>query len=93
MPPAGRHEAVFGTPAEDARRRDFTVNALFYNIADFSIIDYVGGISDLKARVIRTIGDPEQRFEEVRRAYNFTALQRMINVKKQLIRERDAGER
>ena len=64
VPPAGRHEAVFGTPAEDARRRDFTVNALFYNIADFSIIDYVGGISDLKARVIRTIGDPEQRFEE-----------------------------
>ncbi len=55
---------VFGTPAEDARRRDFTVNALFYNIADFSIIDHVGGIADLEARLLRTIGDPDERFEE-----------------------------
>ncbi len=38
---------VFGTPKEDAFRRDFTINALFYNIADFSIIDYVGGLKDL----------------------------------------------
>lgn len=63
-PPQRGEEGVFGTPAEDARRRDFTVNALFYNIADFSVIDYVGGISDLESRVIRTIGDPELRFEE-----------------------------
>jgi poly(A) polymerase len=57
-------EVVFGTPAEDARRRDFTVNALFYNIADFSIIDHVGGIEDLERGLIRTIGDPDQRFVE-----------------------------
>lgn len=57
-------EVVYGTPAEDARRRDFTVNALFYNIADFSVIDHVGGIEDLHRGVIRTIGDPEQRFLE-----------------------------
>jgi poly(A) polymerase len=57
-------EVVFGTPAEDARRRDFTVNALFYNIADFSIIDYVGGIEDLERKLIRTIGDPDHRFIE-----------------------------
>ena len=56
--------AVYGTPAEDAQRRDFTVNGLFYNIADFSVIDYVGGLEDLKARLIRTIGDPERRFHE-----------------------------
>jgi len=54
----------YGTPAEDARRRDFTVNALFYNIADFSVLDYVGGLADLEARLIRTIGDPEKRFQE-----------------------------
>ena len=52
----------FGTPAEDAFRRDITINGLFYNIADFSLIDYVGGIEDLKRQVIRTIGDPEERF-------------------------------
>lgn len=54
----------YGTPAEDARRRDFTVNALFYNIADFSVLDYVGGLEDLEAGLIRTIGDPETRFRE-----------------------------
>ena len=54
----------YGTPAEDARRRDFTVNALFYNIADFSVLDYVGGLDDLEAGVIRTIGDPDVRFQE-----------------------------
>jgi poly(A) polymerase len=52
----------FGTPAEDALRRDITVNGLFYNIADFSIIDYVGGMADLDRQVIRTIGDPDERF-------------------------------
>ncbi len=55
---------VFGTPREDAFRRDFTVNALFYNIADFSVIDYVGGVDDLEHRLIRAIGEPEIRFQE-----------------------------
>ena len=55
---------TFGTPEEDAFRRDFTVNALFYDIADFSIIDYTGGLRDLEARVIRSIGDPTERFQE-----------------------------
>jgi poly(A) polymerase len=54
----------FGTPREDAFRRDFTVNALFYNIGDYSVIDYVGGIEDLRARRIRAIGDPHVRFQE-----------------------------
>jgi poly(A) polymerase len=54
----------FGTPVQDAFRRDFTVNALFYNIEDFSILDYVGGIDDLNRRVLRTIGDPRVRFHE-----------------------------
>jgi poly(A) polymerase len=56
--------AVYGTPAEDAHRRDFTVNGLFYNISDFSVIDYVGGLDDLEQRLIRTIGDPVVRFRE-----------------------------
>jgi len=55
---------TFGTPEQDAFRRDFTVNALFYDIATFSIIDYTGGLEDLRARVIRSIGDPNVRFEE-----------------------------
>jgi poly(A) polymerase len=54
----------FGTPEEDALRRDITINGLFYNIADFSIIDYVGGMTDLEHQVIRTIGDPDERFEQ-----------------------------
>jgi len=54
----------FGTPEEDALRRDITINGLFYNIADFSIIDYVGGMADLNRQVIRTIGDPNERFEQ-----------------------------
>ncbi len=57
-------ENVFGTPREDAFRRDFTINALFYNIEDFSIIDYVGGLRDLSEKRIRMIGDPLVRFEE-----------------------------
>ncbi len=55
---------IFGTPEQDALRRDFTINALFYNIADFSIIDYAGGLKDLDAKVIRVIGDPDKRFAE-----------------------------
>ena len=54
----------FGTPAEDALRRDITVNGLFYDIADFSIIDCVGGMADLERQVIRTIGDPDERFQQ-----------------------------
>jgi poly(A) polymerase len=55
---------TFGTPREDALRRDFTVNGLFYDISDFSILDYVGGLEDLEAGLIRTIGDPDVRFRE-----------------------------
>src|ERR1700733_11449421 len=55
---------TFGTPEEDAFRRDFTVNALFYDIATFSIIDYVGGLEDLRSGIVRAIGDPEVRFRE-----------------------------
>ena len=55
---------VFGTPGEDALRRDFTINALAYNIADFSVIDYSTGLSDLQQRLIRPIGDPRVRFTE-----------------------------
>src|SRR6266849_4303807 len=55
---------TFGTPLQDARRRDFTINALFYNIADFSVIDYIGGINDLTDGQIRVIGDPDVRFRE-----------------------------
>jgi len=55
---------TFGSPIQDARRRDFTINALFYNIADFSVIDYVGGIDDLSEGRVRIIGDPDLRFRE-----------------------------
>jgi poly(A) polymerase len=55
---------VYGNIAEDAIRRDFTVNALYYNIADFSIIDYTGGIQDLERGVLRLLGDPETRYRE-----------------------------
>jgi len=55
---------VFGSPREDAYRRDFTVNALIYDVADYSVVDYVGGIDDLKKSVIRVIGEPDVRFCE-----------------------------
>jgi poly(A) polymerase len=55
---------TFGTPEEDAFRRDFTVNGLFYDIATFAVIDYVGGLKDLEERVLRSIGDPRVRFVE-----------------------------
>jgi poly(A) polymerase len=58
------HDNTFGTPEEDAFRRDFTINALFYDIATFSIIDYVGGLEDLREGVVRSIGDPRHRFQE-----------------------------
>jgi poly(A) polymerase len=59
-----QRDNTYGTPEEDAFRRDFTVNALFYDIGTFSIIDYVGGLADLDARIIRCIGDPDVRFLE-----------------------------
>ena len=55
---------TFGTPETDANRRDFTVNGLFYDIKTFAVIDYVGGLKDLKKKVIRSIGDPMIRFRE-----------------------------
>jgi len=55
---------TFGTPETDAYRRDFTVNGLFYDIKDFSVIDWVGGMKDLEKKVIRAIGDPNIRFQE-----------------------------
>ncbi|MEJ2361847.1 MAG: polynucleotide adenylyltransferase PcnB [Gammaproteobacteria bacterium] len=68
---------VFGTLAEDAWRRDFSVNALYYNIADFSVVDYTGGLDDLKQRRLRMIGDPHVRCQEdpvrILRAIRFAA--------------------
>lgn len=55
---------TFGTPEEDAKRRDFTINGLFYDIKTFNIIDYVGGLHDLDQRLLRSIGDPNVRFRE-----------------------------
>ena len=55
---------VFGTPEEDALRRDFTINALAYNIADYSVIDYSTGLGDLREGIIRPIGNPYVRFTE-----------------------------
>jgi poly(A) polymerase len=62
--PMIRHDNTFGTPAEDAFRRDFTINSLFYDPRTFHVIDYAGGVPDLRARLIRTIGDPELRMRE-----------------------------
>ncbi len=55
---------VYGTIDQDVWRRDFTCNALYYNIEDFSIWDYVGGVADIRARTLRLIGDPETRYRE-----------------------------
>jgi poly(A) polymerase len=70
-------ENTFGTPEQDARRRDFTINALFYDISTYSLIDYVGGLADLEDQAIRTIGDPHIRFQEdpvrMMRAVKFAA--------------------
>lgn len=68
---------TFGTPEEDAKRRDFTVNGLFYDIKTFSVIDYVDGLRDLEKKVLRCIGDPNVRFREdpvrMMRAVKFAA--------------------
>lgn len=56
---------VYGTSiAEDVWRRDFSVNSLYYSIADFSVIDFAGGMADLEARTLRLIGDAERRYRE-----------------------------
>lgn len=55
---------VYGTMEEDALRRDFTVNALYYGIQDFTVHDYANGVRDLEARQLRLIGDPETRYRE-----------------------------
>ncbi|MBN2055799.1 polynucleotide adenylyltransferase PcnB [bacterium] len=55
---------LFGSPEEDAQRRDFTINGLFYDIGTFRVIDYVGGLEDLRRRSVRAIGDPNVRFQE-----------------------------
>jgi tRNA nucleotidyltransferase/poly(A) polymerase len=55
---------AFGTPREDAFRRDITINALFYDISTYSVIDYVGGLEDLRLGRIRMIGDPDASFQE-----------------------------
>ena len=59
-----RSDNVYGTIEEDAQRRDFTVNALYYDIEDFSVLDYTGGLDDLQAGLIRLIGNPELRYRE-----------------------------
>lgn len=55
---------IYGTIEEDALRRDFTINALYYNIEDFSVVDYAGGVRDLEQGVLRLLGDPETRYRE-----------------------------
>lgn len=55
---------VYGTLDEDVWRRDFTVNALYYNIHDGTIVDYCSGLNDLRQKLIRIIGDPQQRYRE-----------------------------
>ncbi len=76
----GRHpdHVTFSSPEEDARRRDFTINGMFYDPLDDRVIDYVGGEADLRQRRIRAIGDPAARFAEdhlrLLRAVRFTAV-------------------
>jgi poly(A) polymerase len=72
-----RHDNAFGDPHEDALRRDFTINGLFYDLERDEVIDYVGGVPDVRARMVRTIGDPAIRFREdpirILRAIKFCA--------------------
>src|SRR5205809_5850591 len=58
------HDNTFGTPEEDAFRRDFTINALFYDIATFSVIDYSGGLEDLRAGIVPSMGDRDVRLTD-----------------------------
>jgi len=72
-----RVDNVFGEPWEDANRRDFTMNALFYDLEKGEVLDYVGGMPDVERRVVRTIRDPDIRFREdpvrILRAIKFAA--------------------
>src|SRR5262249_5726216 len=72
-----RRDNVFGSAEEDARRRDFTINGLFYDLDSDNVIDYVEGLPDLERRTVRTIGDPDIRFREdpvrILRAIKFAA--------------------
>jgi poly(A) polymerase len=72
-----RHDNEFGNAVEDARRRDFTINGLFYDVKTGQVIDHVNGMIDLEARLVRTIGDPDIRFREdpvrILRAVKFAA--------------------
>jgi poly(A) polymerase len=72
-----RQDNVFGLPHEDAIRRDFTINGLFYDLEREEVIDYIGGVPDLRERVVRTIGEPDVRFREdpirILRAIKFSA--------------------
>jgi poly(A) polymerase len=72
-----RQDNVFGLPHEDAIRRDFTINGLFYDLEREEVIDYIGGVRDLRERVVRTIGQPDVRFREdpirILRAIKFSA--------------------
>jgi poly(A) polymerase len=72
-----RDDNVFGTPEDDALRRDFTINGLFYDVNDRCVIDHADGLGDLRRRFVRTIGDPEVRFREdpirILRAIKFAA--------------------
>ena len=58
------NDNIYGSIEEDALRRDFSVNALYYNIEDFSVIDYADGIADLRSGVLRLLGEPDQRYRE-----------------------------
>lgn len=72
-----RRDNVFGSAEEDARRRDFTINGLYFDLESNQVIDYVNGLADLEARLVRTIGDPDIRFREdpvrILRAVKFAA--------------------
>jgi len=72
-----RHDNEFGNAVEDARRRDFTINGLFFDTETGQVIDHVNGLVDLEARLVRTIGDPDIRFREdpirILRAVKFAA--------------------
>ena len=72
-----RDDNIFGTPEEDALRRDFTINALFYDVNAETVIDHADGLGDLRRRLVRTIGDPAVRFREdpirILRAIKFAA--------------------
>ena len=71
------NDNVYGKIEEDVLRRDFTINALYYNIADFSVIDFVAGMQDLNKRQLNVIGTPEVRYKEdpvrMLRAIKFSA--------------------